>query len=91
MHFIIDLSRLITSGFRSICTQLTQLILNINELKNILSLEKNNNPQICTDIQFIEKHGIEFPCKTPADFMQFEEKLKSKAFRQDFVSVVFLI
>lgn len=91
MYYIIDLARLISSGFRSICTQLTQLTLTINELKNILSLEKNNNLQICTDIQFVEKHGIEFPCKTLADFMQFEEKLKSNEFRQDFVSVMFLL
>lgn len=73
------------SGFRSICTQLTQLTLTINELKNTLSLEKNISRQICTDIQFAEKHGIEFPCKTLPDFMEFEENLKNNTFRQDFV------
>jgi len=73
-------------GFRSICTQLTQLSLTINELKNTILLEKNISRKICTDLQFTEKYGMEFPCKTLADFMQFEEKLKSDAkFQQDFV------
>lgn len=73
------------SGFRSVCTQLTQLTLTINKLKNTFSLEKNISRQVCTDIQFVEKYGMELPCKTLADFMQFEENLKSNAFRQDFV------
>ncbi|XP_071653190.1 uncharacterized protein [Temnothorax longispinosus] len=79
-----DLARLVTSGFRSVCSQLTQLTLNINELKNIVSLEKNTSRQICTDIQFSEKYNMEFPCKTLENFMQFEENLKNKEFRQDF-------
>jgi len=74
-----------TSGFRSIYTQLTQLSLTINELKNTILLEKNISRKICTDLQFTEKYGMEFPCKTLADFMQFEENLKNDAFRQDFV------
>lgn len=76
---------MLASGFRSICTQLTQQSLTINELKNTLLLEKNVSRQICTDIQFTEKYDIEFPCKTLVDFIQFEEKLKTKETRQDFV------
>lgn len=85
MYYTIDVARLTASGFRSVCTQLTQLTLTINELKSTLFLEKNISRQICTDIQFAEKYGTEFPCKTLEDFMKFEENLKSNAFRQDFV------
>lgn len=61
-----------------------QLSISIDQLKNTLLFEKNVSRQICTDIQFTEKYDIEFPCKTLVDFMQFEEKLKSKEMRQDF-------
>jgi len=48
-------------------------------------LKKNISRTICTDLQFTEKYGMEFPCKMLANFMQFEENIKSDAFRQDFV------
>lgn len=75
---------MISSGFRSVCTQLTQLTLAIKELNTVHSA-KNTSHQICTDIEFAEKYSIEFPCKTLADFKKFEEKLNNSAFRQDFV------
>lgn len=84
MHYIIDLARLTASGFRSICTQLTQLTLTINELKNLF-LEKNVSRQIHNDVEFSEKYGTEFPCKTLEDFMELEKNLKNIEFRQDFV------
>lgn len=72
-------------GFRSICTQITQLTTTINEIKNLVSLEKNISRQICTDLQFAEKYNIEFPCKTLMNFMEFEKSLTDNEVRQGFV------